>query len=193
MEQFDQRENVIRQFNALFRPGEPVKSVPMNLVPKKLNAIAGRGAWDSLRFIDGLIEHEPFKKVVGFKNFSACEPYFATHFPYKPVAPGVLLMTFMGEVCQYLIKDDLQMPLRARALVPTYIRDVRFRKFVEPGDQCILTAEIVDGNATCDSEDILIKAQIVANDKRVMQAEMGFRTMYGRASQALNKQFPYAI
>lgn len=174
-----------KMFQNLYRP--ELKSVQrVGQTGTKLGAYAGQRSFDGLMFIDGLIEHSPYKRVVGYKNFSSCEPYFADHFPLKPVVPGVLILTFMGEVCQFLIKEHLNMPLRARALIPTHIQNVRFRKFVEPGDQCVLTADIVEGDARGDAQQILVRATITANDKRVMQAEMGFVTMFGAESTALS-------
>lgn len=193
MEQFDDRANVIRHFNAIYRQDEPVRGLPAKNVTLNLDGESEYRRHDALRFMDGLLDHVPFQKVVGFKNFSACEPYFATHFPYKPVVPGVLLLTFMGEVCQFLIKESLDSHQRTHLLIPTFIRNVRFRKFVEPGDQCILYAEVVDGTANLDNQDIVVKAHVIANDRRVMQAEMGFRTMFGKDSQALQRELPYAI
>ncbi len=140
---------------------------------------------DALRYVDGIIEHVPYKKVVGFKNFTACEPYFESHFPLKPVAPGVLLMSFVGELTQLIIKDDIFSPIRGRGLIPIYSQNTRFRKFVEPGDRCILTVELKDGDPRVDCSDILVSASIRANNKRVMQTEMGFRTSYGVHSRAL--------
>jgi 3-hydroxymyristoyl/3-hydroxydecanoyl-(acyl carrier protein) dehydratase len=87
----------------------------------------------------------------------------------------------MGEVCQYLVKDELEAPIRGRVMVPTFIQNVRFRKFVEPGDQCTLEAKVISGDATQHDSDVLVRAVISANDTRVMQADMGFRTMFGSA------------
>jgi 3-hydroxymyristoyl/3-hydroxydecanoyl-(acyl carrier protein) dehydratase len=177
---FDEPARVRKQFNNLYKPNfKDVSRLP-NDTPR-MPAIAGAGTFESLRFIDGIIEHVPNKKVVGYKNFSACEPYFATHFPYKPCVPGVLLLTFMGEICQYLCKDSTSAPIRGKVLVPTFIQNVRFRKFVEPGDQCILEAKIIKGDVSQHGSDVLVRAVISANDNRVMQAEMGFRTMFASA------------
>lgn len=177
---FDDPERVRKQFNNLYKPQfKDLERLPPET--PRMPAIAGRATFEALRFIDGIIEHAPNKKVVGFKNFSACEPYFATHFPYKPCVPGVLLLTFMGEVCQYLVKDSLLAPIRGKAMVPTFIQNVRFRKFVEPGDQCILEAKLIKGDASKHGSDVLVKAIISANGNRVMQAEMGFRTMFASA------------
>lgn len=178
LKDFDDPEKCRREFNQLYRP--EFKDAP-RLGPgeaQPLKAIAGHHTFEGLRFLDGIVEHVPYKRVVGFKNFSACETYFESHFPRKPCVPGVLLTTFMGEVCQYLVKDDIHMAVRQRAVIPSFIRNVRFRKFVEPGDQCVLEADLVSGDATKSDEDIVVKAKIMANGKRVMQAEMGFRTMY---------------
>lgn len=177
---FDEPERVRKQFNGLYKPQfKDAERLPAST--PRMPAIAGPGTFEALRFIDGVIDHQPGKKVVGFKNFSACEPYFATHFPYKPCVPGVLLLTFMGEVCQYLCKDSLNAPIRGKVMVPTYIQNVRFRKFVEPGDQCILEAKVAKGDPTQHGSDVLVKAVISANGTRVMQAEMGFRTMFASA------------
>jgi 3-hydroxymyristoyl/3-hydroxydecanoyl-(acyl carrier protein) dehydratase len=178
---FDDPARVRNQFESLYRP--QLKDAPRVSVKEMtpFKAIAGARTFESLRFVDGLVEHEPYKRVVGFKNFSACEPYFATHFPRKPCVPGVLLTTFMGEVCQYLVKESVEAPLRDKVLVPTFIQNVRFRKFVEPGDQCVLDAKIVAGDARLDGQDLLVRAVINANGTRVMQAEMGFRTMFAKA------------
>jgi len=178
LEDFDDPEKAKREFKQLYRP--EFKDTPRlgKDEAQPLKAIAGRQTFESLRFLDGIVEHVPYKKVVGFKNFASCETYFESHFPRKPCVPGVLLTTFMGEVCQYLIKEDLHMPVRQRALIPTFIQNVRFRKFVEPGDQCVLEAQVVSGDPTKSDSDILVKAKIIANGNRVMQAEMGFKTMF---------------
>ncbi len=178
---FDDPERVRIQFNNLYRP--QFKDVGRVQQPGNMKALAGAQTFDALRFIDGLIEHVPGKKVLGFKNFAACEPYFQTHFPRKPCVPGVMLLTFMGEVCQYLVKESKDAPLRDKALVPTFIQNVRFRKFVEPGDQCVLEAKVISGDCTQDGQDVLVRAVITANDTRVMQAEMGFRTMFASAQR----------
>lgn len=184
MEEFDDREKVMRQFKNIYRP-EFANVSRVEEPSVRVSAIAGTQVLESLRFIDGIVEHVPYKKVIGFKNFASCEPYFETHFPYKPVAPGVMLMTFMGEVCQYLIRENINCPVRSKALIPTFVQNARFRKFVEPGDQCVLIAEVKEGDATRDDSDILVSATIMANDKRVLNGEMGFRTMFGPTSQAL--------
>lgn len=178
---FDDPKRVKIQFENLYRPAlEGVTRVSGD-AGVRMKAIAGVGTMETLRFIDGLIAHEPGKKVIGFKNFSACEPYFATHFPLKPCVPGVLLLTFMGEVCQFLVKDHRDAPIRDKAMVPTFIQNVRFRKFVEPGDQCVLEAKVVSGDCSRPDQDIVVRAVILANDTRVMQAEMGFRTMFAHS------------
>ena len=180
LEDFASPDQMRRAFNNLYKPEfknvSRVAGKGMRLKPA-----AGYSSFQSLQFVDGLLEHKPGKRVVGYKNFSSCEPYFATHFPNKPCVPGVLLLTFVGEVCQYLLKETIEAPLRSKALVPTFIQNVRFRKFVEPGDQAIMKADVIEGDLTKDGSDILVRAQIYANDNRVMQAEMGFRTMFAES------------
>lgn len=187
IEQFSEKTDVEYMWKNLYRPeAKNSKAFDTEKFGFRMPAVAGQRSFEALQFIDGLIDHEPYKKVKGFKNFTLCESYFKDHFPYKPVVPGVMLLTFMGEVCQYLIKERVDVPVRSRALIPTFIQNVRFRKFVEPGDQCIMSAQVKKGDCSKDGEDILVKATMMANDNRVMQAEMGFRVMIGHKSASLD-------
>jgi 3-hydroxymyristoyl/3-hydroxydecanoyl-(acyl carrier protein) dehydratase len=179
-EDFDDPEALRRAYNNIFKPDlEKVSRVGPEAV--RLKPAAGSTMFEQLKFVDGIVSHEPFKKVVGFKNFTASEPYFESHFPRHPCVPGVLQLTVMGEVCQYLVKPDLNTPVRERALIPTFIQNVRFRKFVVPGDQCVLEAKVVSGDASKPDQDLVVRAVVTANDTRVMQAEMGFKTMFASA------------
>ncbi len=176
LKDFDDPERVRKQFDNLYKPNFSLPKISPE--GKTLPAIAGKSTFESLRYIDGVLEHIPGKKIRCFKNVAACEPYFVAHFPRKPCVPGVILLTFLGESCQYLVRDSLDAPVREKALIPTFIRNVRFRKFVEPGDHCILECTLLEGDLSKHQQDIVIKSTIFANDQRVMQAEMGFQTMF---------------
>ena len=49
--------------------------------------------------VDKIVELEPGKKAVGYKNVSINEPFFQGHFPGYPVMPGVLVLEAMAQVC----------------------------------------------------------------------------------------------
>jgi 3-hydroxymyristoyl/3-hydroxydecanoyl-(acyl carrier protein) dehydratase len=151
---------------------------PELLEAEQLKPVAGFSTFETLRLLDGIVTHEPGKKVVAFKNCASSESYFRDHFPRKPVVPGVLMLSIVGETCQYLVKEELESPVRGRALIPTWVRNVRLRKFVEPGDQFIVKAEVKSGDARKHNSDVVVQAVATANGNRVLQAEMGFRTMF---------------
>jgi 3-hydroxymyristoyl/3-hydroxydecanoyl-(acyl carrier protein) dehydratase len=182
--EFDDRNQVLRRFNALYKPELLDLRTPL---PRRLESseVPAKGFARSCDFVDGLLEHKAYSSITAYRNFASSEDYFASHFPYKPIVPGVLLMTFIGEACQFLAQENLVSHDYTRFLVPTYVRNARFRKFVEPGDQVIVKAEVVSGDMSKDAQDIVMQATLMSNNKRVMQSEMGFRTMYGEASKAL--------
>jgi 3-hydroxyacyl-[acyl-carrier-protein] dehydratase len=47
--------------------------------------------------VDGILEIERLKRVVGIKNVTATEPHFQGHFPGQPVMPGVLIIESMAQ------------------------------------------------------------------------------------------------
>ena len=48
--------------------------------------------------VDKIVEFEEDKRIVGIKNVTANEPFFAGHFPDYPVMPGVLIIEALAQV-----------------------------------------------------------------------------------------------
>ncbi len=74
--------------------------------------------------------------IVGVKNVSGNEPFFAGHFPEEPVMPGVLQIEAMAQVGGLLVLGTVDEPER----YSTYfmkIDNVKFRQKVVPGDTLI--------------------------------------------------------
>ena len=116
--------------------------------------------------IDRVIEHVPGKKAVALKNVTINEPQFQGHFPERPLMPGVLIVESMAQVGGIIVT---QMPELPKGLfVFAGINNVKFRRPVVPGDQLVITCELlsikrqrfgkvkgeahVDGNLVCSGE-----------------------------------------
>jgi 3-hydroxyacyl-[acyl-carrier-protein] dehydratase len=92
--------------------------------------------------VDAVLELEPGKRIVGIKNVTINEPFFAGHFPGAPVMPGVLIIEAMAQVGAILVLKDL--PDREKKLLYfAGIDQVRFRQPVVPGNQLKLIVEIL--------------------------------------------------
>lgn len=83
--------------------------------------------------VDRIVECDDEERIVGIKNVTANEPFFAGHFPEYPVMPGVLIIEAMAQVGCILALKILKKEGHASVLF-TGIDDVRFRKPVVPGD-----------------------------------------------------------
>ena len=91
--------------------------------------------------IDRVIEHIPGKKAVALKNVTINEPQFQGHFPERPLMPGVLIVEAMAQVGGIIVT---QMPDLPKGLfVFAGINNVKFRRPVVPGDQLIITCELL--------------------------------------------------
>jgi 3-hydroxyacyl-[acyl-carrier-protein] dehydratase len=109
--------------------------------------------------VDRIVAVEPGKRIVGIKNVSANEPFFAGHFPAEPIMPGVLILEALAQVSCVLVLRDLK--VEGCIALFTGVDNVAFRRKVVPGDQLRLEVELeklripfgrVLGKATVDGE-----------------------------------------
>ena len=92
--------------------------------------------------VDRIIEYDPGKRVVGIKNVTLNEPFFAGHFPGAPVIPGVLIVEAMAQTAGVMMLANL--PDRESKLVFfTGINAAKFRRPVVPGDQLRLELTVL--------------------------------------------------
>jgi beta-hydroxyacyl-ACP dehydratase FabZ len=117
--------------------------------------------------VDRIEELEP-ERVVGIKNVTVNEPFFAGHFPDYPVMPGVLIIEAMAQVAGVLVLNGI--PDRKNKLVlMAGIDGAKFRKPVRPGDQLRMEMKVlrsrasmakVSGTATVDGA-VVAEAEIL--------------------------------
>lgn len=96
--------------------------------------------------VDRVLEIEPGQRIVGLKNVSANEPFFAGHFPGRPVMPGVLIIEALAQCGGLLLMGGLENP-EDKVIYFLSVDGVKFRRPVVPGDQLILEIELVQGRA----------------------------------------------
>ena len=110
--------------------------------------------------VDGILEMERLKRIVGIKNVRGDEYYFQGHFPGKPIMPGVLIIESMAQTGGLLLL--LEIPDReSKLLYFVAVDGARFRRPVVPGDQLKLEIKVIswrgdfcklDGRATVDGQ-----------------------------------------
>ena len=91
--------------------------------------------------VDKVIENIPGERAVAVKYVTINEPQFQGHFPERPLMPGVLIVESMAQVGGIIVT---QMPDLPKGLfVFAGINNVKFRKPVVPGDQLIISCELL--------------------------------------------------
>jgi len=92
--------------------------------------------------VDRIIELVPGKQATGLKNVTFNEPQFQGHFPGRPLMPGVLIVEAMAQVGGVILAG---MPEMGEDVLFVFagIDKVRFRRPVVPGDQLIITSELL--------------------------------------------------
>ena len=90
--------------------------------------------------VDRILEIVPGERILGLKNVTADEPFFAGHFPGFPVMPGVLIVESLAQTGAVLMLRDA-----APGQLPFFggIDKARFRRQVVPGDQLLLEVTVL--------------------------------------------------
>lgn len=104
------------------------------------------------------------RKIKAIKNVTYNEPHFPGHFPGQAVMPGVLQIEAMAQVAALACIDPKG---NGADLLLVGVNETRFRRQVVPGDQLVMTCEImkernsimvltcvaeVDGQVVCQAE-----------------------------------------
>jgi 3-hydroxyacyl-[acyl-carrier-protein] dehydratase len=96
--------------------------------------------------VDRIIELEA-ERIVGIKNVTGNEPFFAGHFPDFPVMPGVLIVEAMAQTAGVLVLKSI--PDRETKLVLLVsIEYAKFRRPVVPGDQLRMELQMLKRKAS---------------------------------------------
>ena len=93
--------------------------------------------------VDRVLEFEKDVRIKALKNVTMNEPFFAGHFPARPVMPGVLMLEAMAQAAALLSFESMDAePGDDTVVYFVGIDGARFKRPVGPGDQLILDATI---------------------------------------------------
>jgi 3-hydroxyacyl-[acyl-carrier-protein] dehydratase len=90
--------------------------------------------------LDEVVELEPGRRVVARRAVRAEDPWFAGHFPGRPVMPGVLIVEAMAQAGAVAVLYEEEN--RGKIAFFAGIDDCRFKRVVEPGDVLTLSREV---------------------------------------------------
>lgn len=79
-------------------------------------------------------------KIVGVKNVTINEPYFAGHFPNHPIMPGVLQLEAIAQVAGVMMLRQAENFGKLAYFMSA--ESVRWRKPVHPGDTLVISVEL---------------------------------------------------
>jgi 3-hydroxyacyl-[acyl-carrier-protein] dehydratase len=89
--------------------------------------------------VDRVLELDKGKRIKALKNVTMNEPFFAGHFPNRPVMPGVMMLEALAQASAILAFDNVDVrPDDATVFYFVGIDNARFKRPVEPGDQLVL-------------------------------------------------------
>ncbi|PRR79556.1 3-hydroxyacyl-[acyl-carrier-protein] dehydratase FabZ [Clostridium liquoris] len=91
--------------------------------------------------VDKIVQLEPGKKVVGYKNVTMDEYFFQGHFPGEPVMPGVLIIEALAQTGAVAVLSLDK--FKGKIAYFAGINKARFRRKVVPGDTLKLEVELI--------------------------------------------------
>lgn len=118
------------------------------------------GVWTTLDQVVRLGDGE----AEGIRNVTNTLAILDSHFPRFPVMPGVLILGSLGTLCAELLEHETGKRWRLAGA-----DRVAFRRFVQPGDQMVLTVKLKDlgeSEATLSGE-VAVEGNVVTRARKL--------------------------
>jgi len=162
---------LVRKLHESFRlgnkgfSGRHVRDVPPMLSIEQIQEIMPHRY--PFLLVDRIVELEKGRRVVGIKNVTINEPFFAGHFPGHPIMPAVLIIEAMAQVGGVLLLSMVESP-ESKLVYFMAIDKAKFRKPVFPGDQIRFELEMMKLMLNS----CKMKGYAYVDDKLVAEAEL---------------------
>ncbi len=117
--------------------------------------------------IDRITSLEVFKRATAIKNVALSEDVFTDHFLGFPVMPGALLIEALAQTITALLEVSTNFKKKAILVI---VEQAKFRSIVHPGDQLIITAEMI----SYDNSSAKLEGTVKKDKTTVMNARMVF-------------------
>ncbi len=118
--------------------------------------------------VDRVIELEKAKRIVGIKNVTINDPFFAGHFPSRSIMPGVLIVEAIAQTAGILVLTDENHQGKVALFLGA--NNIKFRKLVGPGEQLIMTVEMTRDR----SKTAILYGQAKVNGEVVAEVDLIF-------------------
>ncbi len=118
--------------------------------------------------VDKVIELERGKRAVCVKNVTINEPYFQGHYPHTPIMPGVMIIEAMAQSGGLAVDSAAG----SESAVPLFaaIDKARFRRVVKPGDQLIITVNVISAR----SQVVKVEAKAEVDGELAAEGQLTF-------------------
>ncbi|WP_242112218.1 3-hydroxyacyl-ACP dehydratase FabZ [Luteimonas aquatica] len=92
--------------------------------------------------VDRVVELDPGKRILAYKNVTINEHFFQGHFPNHPVMPGVLVIEALAQAGGVLSQVTHGGGLEGRLSYLVKVDNAKFSRMVVPGDRLELEVTI---------------------------------------------------
>ena len=161
MDEFISQDEIKRQFQQIYRPGEWQAPMEMQLQASPMHTAS------ALTQYDGIAAFTPNESVTAIKHISLQSPYFADHFPRKPVLPLTILLQSQSNLGHWFFQQSnhpaAHWPLKQ-------LRKIKMNEFVQPGSTVETQCQLK--NSTDHSATLVFKSFVAG--KRVCVSEAYF-------------------
>ncbi len=158
MEDFDDPDVVRERFELLCGPGAP---------PQKFSGAVA----PSPRVV--VIDHTTGKRLRAEMQIPSSAPFFADHFPRRPVFPGTLLIDANLQLAVRLAGEAVDPSIRM-LLRTTRISNAKMRSFLSPGQSLEIDAELL--TASQNLAEIALATQVKGQRVSTARVEIGLWT-----------------